>query len=43
MLALIWKYKGWWLVPLIVILVLIGVLVFLAFSSDNNPFLYPLF
>jgi hypothetical protein len=43
MLALFWKYKWWWIAPLIVILVLLGILVFLAYSSEANPFLYPLF
>lgn len=43
MFATLWKYKIWWLIPLIVILIVLGLLLFLATTSDNKPFVYPLF
>ncbi|WP_338359449.1 DUF5989 family protein [Yeosuana marina] len=35
--------KKWWLVPLIVIFVIFGVLIFLTSSSALAPFIYTLF
>ncbi|WP_255307381.1 DUF5989 family protein [Allomuricauda sp. CP2A] len=35
--------KKWWLVPLIIIFVLFGVLIFLTSSSALAPFIYTLF
>ena len=43
MFAKLWKYKTWWLVPLIVILIVLGLLLYLAATSDSKPFVYPLF
>lgn len=34
--------KSWWLTPIIIVLLLVGVLVFLG-SSAIAPFIYPLF
>ncbi|UBZ12978.1 DUF5989 family protein [Flagellimonas marinaquae] len=35
--------KKWWLVPLIIIFVLFGILIFLTSSSALAPFIYTLF
>lgn len=35
--------KKWWLVPIIIILVLLGALLFLAEGSALAPFIYTLF
>ncbi len=35
--------KAWWLLPVIVTLLLIGVLIVIAESSSLAPFIYPLF
>jgi hypothetical protein len=35
--------KKWWLVPLIVIFLIFGVLIFLTSSSALAPFIYTLF
>ena len=35
--------KKWWLVPLLVVLLAFGALVFFASSSPLAPFIYPLF
>lgn len=43
MLAILWRYRMWWIIPLIVIVIVLGLLLFLALTSDNKPFVYPLF
>ncbi|WP_318342888.1 DUF5989 family protein [Flagellimonas baculiformis] len=35
--------KKWWLVPLIIIFVLFGILIYLTSSSALAPFIYTLF
>ncbi len=35
--------KKWWLVPLIIVFVLFGILIFLTSSSALAPFIYTLF
>ncbi len=42
-LAFLRQEKKWWLVPLVVILVLLGLFLALSTSSPLAPFLYPLF
>jgi drug/metabolite transporter superfamily protein YnfA len=43
----IWGYlrvnKKWWLLPMIIMLVLIGLLIILAQSSAISPFIYAMF
>jgi hypothetical protein len=36
-------HRRWWLVPIVLALVLVGVLVALAAASPLSPFIYPLF
>ncbi len=35
--------KKWWLLPIIIMLVLVGILIILGQSSAVTPFIYPLF
>ena len=35
--------KAWWLTPIIIMLVLVGVLIIFAKSSAVSPFIYALF
>lgn len=35
--------KKWWLIPLVLVLLIVGVLLVFAQSSPLAPFLYPLF
>jgi len=35
--------KAWWLVPIIVLLVLVGMLIVFSQSSSVSPFIYALF
>jgi len=37
------KRKKWWLTPIILVLLLVGVLIFLAESTAIAPFIYTLF
>jgi hypothetical protein len=39
----LWERKLWWMVPMVVVFLLFGVLVFLAQSSAVAPFIYVLF
>lgn len=39
----LWENKLWWMVPIIVIFVLLGVLIWLAQSAAVVPFVYTLF
>jgi hypothetical protein len=43
LLAFFWGHKRWWMLPIIIVLLLIGVLVVLAQSSVIAPFIYTLF
>lgn len=42
-LAFMWKKKLFWMIPMIVILVLVGLLLIFAESSGLAPFIYTLF
>lgn len=35
--------KAWWLTPIIIVLLLVGVLIVLGQSSSISPFIYALF
>lgn len=35
--------KKWWLLPLFIMLILVGILIFVAESSAVSPFIYALF
>jgi hypothetical protein len=39
--ALAWKHKTWWLIPLVLAGLLLGLLI--SLSDDNTPFLYTFF
>ena len=47
MLVEIWDFlkvrKAWWLAPIIITLVLVGVLIVVGQSSSLSPFIYALF
>lgn len=38
----IWHYKLWWMIPILVVLLLVGLLLVLG-GSVAAPFIYPLF
>ena len=42
LMAFLWEKKAWWLIPLVLLLILIGMLLVLAQSSSIAPFIYPL-
>lgn len=39
----LWEQKLWWMVPMVVVLVLVGVLLVFAQGSALAPFVYTLF
>lgn len=43
LLRFFWKRKLWWMTPMIVVLLLVGVLLVLGQSSPIAPFIYTLF
>jgi len=47
LLAETWNFlkvrKAWWLVPIIIILILVGVLIIFSQSSALSPFIYAMF
>ncbi len=43
LLAFLWQRKLWWIIPIIIVLLLFGVLIFFTQSSAVAPFIYTLF
>jgi hypothetical protein len=47
MLGEIWDFlkvrKAWWLLPIIIMLILVGILIIFSQSSALSPFIYALF
>lgn len=43
LLSFFWKEKLWWLIPMVVILILLGILMIFAQGSAVAPFIYTLF
>lgn len=41
--ALLWERKAWWLVPMVIVFVLVGVLIVATQGSALSPFIYALF
>ena len=39
----LWKRKLWWLIPMIVVFLIIGILIVFVGSSPLAPIVYPLF
>ncbi len=43
LLSFFWAHKRWWILPMMVLLLLVGVMIILAQSSAIAPFIYTLF
>ena len=43
LLEFLWRRKLWWLIPMIIILVVLGLVLVFAQSSAIAPFIYTLF
>ena len=39
----LWERKLWWMIPIVVVLLLFGLLIFFTQSSAVAPFIYTLF
>jgi hypothetical protein len=43
LLSFLWYNKRWWMIPVVVILVVVGLILIFAQSSAIGPFIYSLF
>lgn len=43
LLIFLWKRKLWWLAPIIILLIVVGVILIFGESSVISPFIYALF
>lgn len=43
LLKFLWKERMWWIIPIVITLVLLGLLMIFAQSSAVAPFIYTLF
>ncbi len=40
---LLWAYKWWWMIPMGLMLLLFGLLLYLTNATDDSPFIYTVF
>lgn len=43
LLAFLWQRKVWWMIPMVIVLLAIGLLIVFGTSSGVGPFIYTLF
>lgn len=43
LLEFLWVRKSWWLLPIVIMLIIVGVLILFGQSSAISPFIYSLF
>lgn len=43
LLKFFWEQKMWWLIPMVLVMVVLGLLIIFAQSSSVAPFIYVLF
>ena len=43
LLAFLWRRKLWWMMPMVLILVFVGLLIVVGSSTGAGPFIYTLF
>lgn len=41
--SFLWKRKLWWLIPMMIVFLMVGVLIIFVGSSPLAPIVYPLF
>lgn len=41
--SFLWKRKLWWLIPMVIVFLIIGILIIFVGSSPLAPIVYPLF
>lgn len=41
--SFLWKNKLWWMMPIVIVFVLLGILIWVSQSSAVVPFIYALF
>ena len=43
LLSFLWQRKLWWLIPMVIVIIILGVLLILPAVSSILPFIYPFF
>ena len=43
LLAFLWMRKMWWLIPLVVVLLVLGIVIVVGAATGVGPFIYTLF
>ena len=43
LLGFFWRQKLWWMIPMVLMLLVVGLLLFFASASGVGPFIYTLF
>ena len=43
LLGFFWKAKMWWMIPIVVVLLVLGLLIVVGSSTGVGPFIYTLF
>jgi hypothetical protein len=43
LLSFLWQERIWWMIPMVIVLILLGVLIIFAEQSAVAPFIYTLF
>lgn len=43
LLRFLWQERLWWMIPMVTVLLLLGLLLFMAASTPLGPFIYALF
>jgi len=41
--SFLWKRKLWWLIPMLIVFLIVGILIIFVGSSPLAPIVYPLF
>lgn len=43
LISFLWKNKLWWMIPILIVFILLGILIWLVQSSAVVPYIYTLF
>ena len=43
LMGFLWQHKLWWLIPLVLVEIVLGLLIIFGQATGTAPFLYPLF
>jgi hypothetical protein len=43
LMVFLWKARLWWMIPIVLVLILLGILIIFGQSTGLAPFIYPFF